>query len=364
LTGQGIARRRLAAQRLVGQPLPSAADAVRHLVAVQSQDYAGAKWALAQRTPTATEAELDAAFDAGSFFRIHVLRPTWHFVAPGDLRWLTSLTGPRVHQASAFQYRLLEIDDVLARRAADVFERVLTGGGAMTREELGAELRAAGFEATGLRLVYLVSRAEVDAILCSGPRRDGKQTFALVDERIPPTPERTRDEALAELAGRYVVGHGPAQDIDFAWWSGLTLRDARRGLETASPALDREVLEGRTFWVAARSVSGPGSAPAAGSTVHLLPNYDELLVAFRDRSDGLDPGLPPRARIAEEILNHVIVRDGLMVGRWRRPLASGAAGLRLDPLVALDSDERRLLAAAVERYSAFVGRPVEVAGLD
>jgi hypothetical protein len=366
LSGRGIAGRRLAAQRLVGEPLPTAADVVRHLVAVQSQDYAGAKWALAQRMAMTTEAELDAAFDAGSFFRIHVLRPTWHFVAPEDLRWLTALTGPRVHQASAFQYRLLEIDDGLARRAADVFERVLSGGRAMTREELGVELRAAGFDATGLRLVYLVSRAEVDAILCSGPRRAGKQTFALVDERMPPTPERTRDEALAELAGRYVAGHGPAQDIDLAWWSGLTLRDARRGLEAAAPAVDREVIDGRTFWVAPGpgSVSGSRLSPKAGPAVHLLPNYDELLVAFRDRSDALDPGLPAPARVAEEILNHVIVRNGLMVGRWRRPLASGAAGLRLDPLAELDSDERGLLATAVERYAAFVGRPVEVAGLD
>lgn len=364
MSGEGIAGRRLEAQRLAGEPLRTAGDVVRHLVAVQSQDYPGAKWALAQRMAMTTEAELDVAFDAGSFFRIHVLRPTWHFVAPEDLRWLTALTGPRVHQASAFQYRLLEIDDALARRAADVFERVLSGGRAMTREELGVELRAAGFDATGQRLVYLVSRAEVDAILCSGPRRDGRQTFALVDERMPPTPERTRDEALAELAGRYVAGHGPAQDIDLAWWSGLTLRDARRGLEAASPALDREVIEGRTFWVAATSFDGPRSRPAAGPAVHLLPNYDELLVAFRDRSDGLDPALPAPARVAEEILNHVIVRDGLMVGRWRRPLASGAAGLRLDPLVELDSEERGLLAAAVERYAAFVGRAVEVTGLD
>jgi hypothetical protein len=364
LSGEGIAGRRLTAQRLVGEALPTAADVVRRLVAVQSQDYPGAKWALAQRMATTTEAELDAAFDAGTFFRIHVLRPTWHFVAPEDLRWLAALTGPRVHQASAFQYRLLEIDDALARRAADVFERVLSGGGALTREELGVELRAAGFDATGLRLVYLVLRAEVDAILCSGPRHGGKQTFALVDERMPPSRERMRDEGLAELAGRYVAGHGPAQDIDLAWWSGLALRDARRGLASASPALDREVIDGRTFWVAPGPGLGPRSVPAAGPTVHLLPNYDELLVAFRDRSDGLDPDLPAPARVAEEILNHVIVRNGQMVGRWRRPLVSGAAGLRLDPLVALDSVERGMLAAAVERYSAFVGRPVEVTGLD
>ena len=362
-----IAQRRLRAQHLVGEPLASGADVVRHMVAVQSQDYIGAKWALAQRMASTTDAELDAAFDAGAFLRIHVLRPTWHFVAPEDLRWLTKLTGPRVHQASAFQYRSLGIDDALARRAADVFERVLAGGRAMTRAELGEELRAAGFDATGLRLTYLVSRAEVEAILCSGRRQAGRQTYALVDERVPPTRDRTRDEALAELAGRYIAGHGPAQAIDLAWWSGLTLAEARRGLEAASPALDLEPIDGRTFWVAPGSTTGPAPAHAAdriaGRTVNLLPNYDELLVAFRDRADGLDPRLPAPARVAQEILDHVIVRDGLVVGRWRRPPPSGRE-VRLDPLVSLGSTEGRLLAGAVERYRAFLGRPIGVSAPD
>jgi hypothetical protein len=371
---ESIARRRLGAQRLVGEPLPGAVEVVRHLLAVQSQDYAGAKWALAQRVPATTSSELDALFDAGAFLRLHVMRPTWHFVAPEDLRWLVALTGPRVHQASAYQYRQLDVDPATARRAADVFERVLAGGRAMTRDELGIELGAAGIRATGVRLTYLVGHAEVEAILCSGPRRGARDTYALVEERVPPAPPRAGDEALAELAIRYLRGHGPAQDVDLAWWSGLTIGDARRAMAAAGPALRREPIGDRTFWAAdaadgAGDADGAGSptdhsrAPGAAPRIHLLPNYDELLVAFRDRTDALDPALPPPHRVAAEILDHVIVRDGLVVGRWRRPSANGGP-LALEPRVPLAGDERELLARAVERYSTYVRRPIEVAWLD
>ena len=356
-----IAQRRLAAQRLVGAPLPDAPAVVRHLLAVQSQDYAGAKWGLAQRTRSTTDAAVDAQFDAGAFLRLHVMRPTWHLVAPEDLRWLLALTGERVHKASSFQYRLQEIDAALARRAADVFERELAGGGAATREELGRALDAAGIPATGLRLIYLIGHAEVEAILCSGPRRSGKQTYALVAERVPPTPSMERDEALAELARRYVTGHGPAQDVDLAWWSGLTLGDARRALAAAGPALRRESVGERTFWSADEVPPRPGLL--AETSVQLLPNYDELLVAFRDRSDALDPELPPPARLAEEILAHAIVRDGRVIGRWQRSLGPGAK-VTIEPRIGLDADARGLLGAAVDRYAAFLERPLEVAGLD
>jgi hypothetical protein len=367
LTGEEIARRRLRTQRLVGEPLATAADAVRHLVGVQAQDYPAAKWAVAQRVSGATDAGLDALFDAGAFLRLHVMRPTWHFVAPEDLRWLLALTGPRVQQASAYQYRQLGIDRPLARRAADVYERVLAGGLAMTKEELGRHLTEAGIAASGLRLTYLVGHAEAEAILCSGPRRNGKHTHALVEERAAPAPSRSRDEAIAELARRYVTSHGPAQDIDLAWWSGLTLADARRGLATASPALDHETIDGRTFWFAGDA--GGGLEPASGAaraapTVHLLPNYDELLVAFRDRSDALDPGLPAPARVADEILSHAIVRDGRVVGRWRRTVGDVAATVGLDRRVQLTDEEERSLEAAVDRYAAFLGRPVSVATFD
>jgi hypothetical protein len=336
---------------------------VRSLLAVQSQDYPGAKWALGQRVAGATEADVDAAFDAGAFVRLHVMRPTWHFVAPEDLRWLLALTAPRVHQASAYQYRALEIDAALAARAADVFRSILSGGRSATRAELGAGLAAAGIDTNGMRLGYLASHAELEAIICSGPRRGKQQTYALVDERVPSAPARTRDAALAEIGRRYVEGHGPAQAIDLAWWSGLTLRDARIALESASPALAREVVDGRTFFIAPAAEAAAAAAARSadtGPTIHLLPNYDELLIAFRDRSDGLDPGLPPPAHVAAEILAHVIVRNGLGVGGWRRSDDGRRVAIELNPLVPLTREDRRRLDEQVDRLATFLGRPVDV----
>jgi hypothetical protein len=245
-----------------------------------------------------------------------------------------------------------------------VFEQALAGGHARTREELGQALGAAGIPAVGPRQTYLVMRAELEGILCSGPRRGRRQTYALVEERVPPSPGRTRDEALAELARRYVEGHGPVQAVDLAWWSGLTQADARRALEAASPPLVREAIESRTFWVSPTAPAPPPRSASSAPVIHLLPNYDELLIAFRDRTDAMDPDLPPSARVAQVILNHVIVRDGMVVGGWRRTEQKRAVRAELNLLVGLDDAERQALAEAVERFATFLGRPVEATGLD
>jgi DNA glycosylase AlkZ-like len=308
----------------------------------------------------ASEAELDRAFDAGDFVRTHVMRPTWHFVAPEDLRWLLALTAPRVRQASAYQYRLLGIDDALLARCRKVVERALRGGNALTREELGTRLSDAGIEATGARLAYLVGGGELTGLLCSGPRRGRRQTYALLEERLPPAPPRTPDEALAELGRRYVEGHGPAQVADLSWWSGLTLTDARRALEAATPPLLRETRDDRTFWTSPVEPSTEQGSPV----VHLLPNYDELLVAFRDRRDAFDPALPAAARVPQVILGHVVVRDGLVIGSYRRRDEASATSLETTMHVTLGEAERAALHGAVERFAAFLGRPVEASGPD
>lgn len=290
------------------------------------------------------------------------MRPTWHFVDPADIRWLLALTAQRVHQASAYQYRQLELDATTRARGRSAIEGALRGGKALTREELGAALTAAGFPASGLRLIYFLVDAEQEAVVCSGPRRGKRQTYALLEERVPPARPRERDEALAEIARRYVEGHGPAQVADLAWWSGLTTSDARKGLELATPPLVVERVGERTFWA---DPAGPsGAADIDGPVVHLLPNYDELLIAFRDRTDAADPGLPPAARVAQVILAPVIVRDGLVVGGWRR--TDEGASVRVEPnlLVALQRTEQAALDAAYGRFESFLGRPVVVPGRD
>lgn len=351
-----IAARRLGAQRLVGRPFADPVEVVRSLGAVQAQDYAGAKWALAQRTTGSTEADIDALFDAGAILRTHVLRPTWHFVDPADIRWLLALTAPRVHAACAYQYRVLGLDDAAFARSDEVIAAALAGGVHLTRAELGRVLTAAGIAADGLRLGYLVSHAELEGVICSGARRGRQHTYALLDERVPPSRPLARDEALAELARRYITGHGPAQAADLSWWSGLTMTAAREALALAEGDLARTTVGDRTFWAA---VVDESLVPRGEDrVVHLLPNYDELLVAFRDRSDAIDPALPADGRTPEALLGHVVVRDGLVVGRWRRAVDGGAAAVATGLLVELDAAERAGLEGAVAAFGAFLGRPV------
>jgi hypothetical protein len=349
---------RLANHHLAHPQLRDPAELVAWLGAVQAQDYAGAKRALGQRLLGATDGSIEQAFDAGAILRTHVLRPTWHYVAPADIRWLLALTAPRVKAAMAYYDRTLGLDEALFTRSNQAFAQALAGGKHLTRAELDAALSHAGIAATnGQTLGHLVMRGELDAVICSGPRRGKQFTYALLDERVPPARLLAPDEALAALTIRYFESHGPATARDFAWWSGLTITDAKRGLSMTGSHLVEATVDGLTYWCA------PGQPPPMPDNAFLLPNYDEYTVAYKDRDLFYDParsGTPDRRDGAP--LGHVIVVHGRVAGTWRRTVRKDAVAVEArwfaDPL----AEQRRALAAAAERYAAFLGLPVEVAG--
>jgi hypothetical protein len=351
-----IAQQRLLNQRLVGTRFKRPEDAVQWLGAVQSQDYAGARWALGQRTERATDVAVDEAFAKGTILRTHVMRPTWHFVMPADIRWMLALTAPRVNSTMAYYYRQMEVNDALIARSNAVFNKALRGGKQLTRVELGKALETAGISATGVRLGFLTARAELDAIICSGALRGKQHTYALLDERVPTTKPLTRDESLAELARRYFVSHGPAQLQDFVWWSGLTMADTRRGVELAKSALASEMIEGKTYWFGA---SMKPAKPAAGTHIHLLPNYDEYFISYKDRSAVSDPSLfKDPASIVEYQYGYIVVKNGLLIGGWKRRIDKGKVTVEVSLPISLDSDGLAALKVASEQYGAFLGKPV------
>ena len=188
--------------RLNGAPLPTAQAVVTWLCAVQAQDYGPAMWSVGQRSTGLTEADVERAFAAGEILRTHVLRPTWHFVAPKDILWLLELTRPRVQALSAFGVRREQLDAETFRRAHGAFVQALQGGQQLTRNELGVRLREAGIEAQGTRLAHILMRAELEALICSGVPRGKQHTYALLDERVPPARRLTREKALGELTCR------------------------------------------------------------------------------------------------------------------------------------------------------------------
>lgn len=322
---------------------------------MQSQEYAVAKWSIGQRTRRASDAALERAFATGTFLRTHVLRPTWHFVLPADIRWMIELTAPRVRTMTASYYRKFGLDDDLIRRSQALMARALAGGNHLTRRKLAAFFKRHGVVADHLRLGFILMRAELDCLICSGAPQGKQHTYALLEERAPQAISLPRDEALAELTKRYFTSRGPATVKDFMWWSSLTAADAKRGLEMVEPPLERAVIAERTYWFA----GSRSSRTAASPTAHLLQGYDEYVIAYsqsrdvavRDRSTTL---------LVETPFYHAILIDGTVIGHWRRVLTPAAMTIDVQLRRSLTKAERTALAASVDRYGAFMGVPAAV----
>jgi hypothetical protein len=350
-----VLQQRLGNQRLAGNPLPSAAAVVAHFGAAQAQDYANAKWALGLRMQEATDAIMDDAFNRGEILRLHVMRPTWHFVTPADIRWLVELTAPRVNVANAYMYRKLGLDDILFRRSNKAIAEALAGGRYLTRPELAAVLARAGIRASGMRLGYILHRAELDAIMCSGPRRGKQFTYAILDERAPQARSLPYDLALAELARCYFTAHGPASVADFAWWSGLTKKQATAGLDKVRSLLVQEKVGDRIYWWAPEMSTLPAKTPA----VHLLPNYDEYLLSYREPTHFLDRAYVPLIKTGSNPqYGHFLVIDGRVAGVWRRDFEKETVVVTLKRFRVLKQDEEAAVQAAVDRYGRFYGQSV------
>ena len=358
MTNASIACRRLYASGLLGPRPKSLAEATRHLGAVQSQDYPGAAWGLAQRVGAITQADVTAAYDAGRLLRTHAMRPTWHFVLPEDIRWIQALTGSRVHARNASMYRRFELDGTTWARCRDTLIAALEGGRERTRAELSKALGTAGIEATGQRLAYIVMRAEIDGLICSGAFRGKQFTYALIDERAPGVRAPfDREAARAELVRRYFASHGPALVRDFTWWSGLTTSDARAGIATLGDLLTRERIDGKEYWSAAEALT---DVEVPADTVHLLPNYDEYLGSYADYEPIFDPALPRGRTIADVLGVHIVVREGFVVGGWKRTIDGARVVVDLTMLLPLTKAAERSLQRALEEYGEFLGLPIVV----
>lgn len=352
-----IALQRMQTQRLIGPSFARPEEMVRWHGAVQSQDFSGAKWSIAQRSRDTTDTDLDRLFNSGEILRTHAMRPTWHFVMPEDIRWIQELTAHRVHALSKSRYRELEIDEHVAGQARELFARALEGGTHLTRVELGEALQRGGIEADGQRLGYLAMWAELDAVICSGPRKGKQHTYALLDERVPPARAIDPEDALAELTRRYFTSHGPATPHDFSWWSGLTVKDARRGIGLLDDELTSELIDDTTWWFVP-AISTPSIEPPL---IHLLQPWDEYVVGFRNHQPTWNADARAMQHPKGELWNaNLLAVDGGIVGGWRRKLGKNEIRITKMLPVRLDDAEHAALMRAAEDYGRFLGLPVVV----
>lgn len=347
-----VPEERLLRQRITSAGLRTPSAVVAWFGAVQAQEYGPAKWGLAQRMAgSPRDARLEAAVTRGEIFRTHVLRPTWHFVIPADIRWMLRLTGSRVQRTMATYIRRHGVDAATRAKAIAIMERALEGR-SLTRPELGAALARRGIVLTGTALALVAMDAELSGVICSGPYQGRHLTYASIHERAPQGQaalnDASRDEMVAELVRRFFRSHGPATTRDFAWWSGLTTADAKRGLEIVrgTPRLD----DGLTYWTVGPR---PAAVASRAARVHLLPIYDEFVVAYWDRVAVPHTSPDPRRLAPGVTFQHALIVDGQIGGTWLIARLTAGASARPIPLRPMTRAHQAALRIASARFESF-----------
>jgi hypothetical protein len=348
---------RLINEHLVGEKFEKPEDVIKWFGAVQSQDYAGVKWAIAQRIKgDVMSSDIDEVFNAGKILRTHVMRPTWHFVDPTDLRWLMTLTAPRVRQILSYYDSQVDVNlnETILKKCYVIIIQALKGGNALTRTELSDALKKGGVDATGRRMGHLIGHAEIDMVICSGPLKGKQHTFTLFDERVPKTKSLSRDEALAEITKRYFTSHGPATVQDCSWWSGLTVADIQKGVLFNKSYLTSEVIHGKPYWFAKDQKQKTENK----RTVFLLPNYDEYLISYKDYHPIQDSAFGKKYASNVMLMGHMLVVDGLVVGGWKRTFEKKSVVVTIKGLREITHEEKTLLQKETEKFSKFLEMPV------
>ncbi|HEY8933726.1 MAG TPA: winged helix DNA-binding domain-containing protein [Cyclobacteriaceae bacterium] len=350
MTNQSIAYFRMLNQGLLESSFKSVHDLVSYMGCIQSQDYYGAKWAIGNRIKGITDAAIEKDFNDGKILRTHVLRPTWHFVSPEDIRWMLKLTAPKIRMLSKGHHRQFDIDAAVLKRSKKIITKTLEGGKHLTREVLKANLAKGKINTDDIRLGLLLMEAEIDGIICSGKRLGKQFTYALLDERVPATTIIECDEAVAELGKRYFISRGLATVQDFVWWSGLTLKDAKKSIEINKQFLDSRVIQEQTHWFAADMPL----KPKALKSVVILPAYDEYTVGYRDRSHVIAPALMKQT--GNGIFKPTLLVDGQVSGTWKRTESKSQMQVEITSLVSERKLSQRLLKEAAEAFANFWGK--------
>jgi hypothetical protein len=354
LTNHDIIQQRLINQQLAYTAFTQPHELISYMGCIQAQDFAGAKWAIGNRVKGITDALVEKEFNEGKILRTHILRPTWHFVSPVDIGWMLKLTAPQVKMLSAGYLRRKGIDAATLNKSKKIFENALTGGKHLSREELVPLFKDQQIKTNDDHLAFLLLEAELDGLICSGPRKGKRFTYSLLEERVPNAKQLDKEEALAKLAIKYFISRGPATVHDFAWWSGLSITDARKGTEANRSQLIHEVMDGQTYWSSPFIDAGKMSANA----VQLLPAYDEYNVAYKNRSFSINEN--HNTLSGNGIFKPPLVVDGKIAGAWKRTDGKNKASIEITPFIKLSSQATKKITACSEHYSKFLNKQCEL----
>jgi hypothetical protein len=346
---------RLHNQQISGTGYRKPGELIKHLAAVQAQDYAGAKWSIGLRLPDANDSDVEKAIAERTIVRTWLMRGTLHFVAAEDIHWMLELVAARIIAGSATRHKSLGLDEGIFAHCKDIFVNALRGGEQLTRDEMYAVLENANISTTGQRGYHILWWAALDGLICFGPQDGKQQTFVLLKEWVPKSRSLERDEALAELAWRYFTSRGPATLQDFVWWSGLKVTDARTGLKAVASQLEQLIVDGQIYWMAADIAN----VFEKMQKIYLLPGFDEYMLGYKDRAAILDPQYSNQiVPWNNGMFSPTIVMDGRIAGTWRRTFKRGSVIITPQPFVEFAEAEKKEFSKAAEHYGRFLEMPV------
>lgn len=355
MNAQDIAAYRLYNQDIISNDPTTPLEVIQHLGAMQAQDYHGSLWALGLRTGY-TQKQIIEAVESRRIIRTWPQRGTLHFVAAEDAKWLVSLSQERMIRGSKRRREQLGLDDSVIEKSQHILKDVLSGDRLLSRPAAMDMLERAGIstkDGRGYHILWHLSQLGMTYI---GPMEGKQQTVGLLDELVSSPRKYSREEAIAELTRRYFVSHGPATIQDFMWWSGLTARDVRMGLEMNKELLMAVSVNHQEYWLSKNNM--PASA---SQTALLLPGFDEYLLGYKDRTAALHidhsghvvPG-------GNGMFLSTTVIDGRVVGTWKRVLTKKSVSIHLSPFAPLSSNDLRLIQKAAEKYGHFHELPIEI----
>ncbi|WP_339320012.1 winged helix DNA-binding domain-containing protein [Paenibacillus sp. FSL R10-2734] len=340
---------------MIAEPLHhSPEQIVKKLGAMQAQDYMQAVWAIGLRSPATKLADIERAIADRKIILTWSLRGTLHFVPAEDVKWMLQLSAPRLVSQTKRRMAELGLDDQILERCREIIVDALKGGKQMDRSALLQLIEEEGIHTGNQRGYHMLWNSAYQGLICFGPMNGKQQTIVLLEEWVPDSRELTYERSLQELALRYFTARGLATVQDFAWWAGITLTDARRGLEAAKSELQSELIEASEYWTSSKLQA----RAEEDSNVYLLPGFDEYILGYKDRSAVLEPETAPLIVPGNNgVFLPMIIVGGQVVGTWKRTFKKKGIEIVIHPFGELGEAIDAVFKAA-ERYAAFIGLPI------
>jgi hypothetical protein len=314
MTHQEISHYRQVSQKLYKTSPSSPQEIVRHLGAIQAQDYAMAKWAIGSRCD-ATEKVIEEAINAGAIIRTHILRPTWHFVAAQDIYWMLDVSGPQVKRIVTSYVKKYGFDERKLEQLNVTIESILAGNNHLTRDEIMKELSVKKIVSEEFLGAAIMMYAESVGLVCNGKMKGKQITYALLEERVAkPIVKLTKEEALAKLAKRYFESHGPATLLDFSWWSGFSPTSCKLVIRAIESELNSFEIDNQKYWFGTNCTMEDNFR----KSIHFLPAFDEILISYKSREASILLEHQSKAFTNNGIFKPIILENSKVIGTWKR----------------------------------------------